>query len=49
MKAPGLRQTPTIEKTVDKALAFITIKPDKTTGAVLYFETKENAKKYLEK
>ena len=33
---------------VDKAYAFITVNPDKS-GAILYFESEQNAKKYLEK
>lgn len=33
---------------VDKALSFITVNPDKS-GAILYFESEENAKKYLKK
>jgi YHS domain-containing protein len=39
---------PCNKKTVDKAMAYITIKPDQS-GAVLYFESEENAKKYLDK
>ncbi|MBA4058358.1 MAG: hypothetical protein C0490_26810 [Marivirga sp.] len=39
---------PLNKKKVDKALASITIKPDKT-GAVLYFESEENIKKYFQK
>ncbi|PZR39328.1 MAG: hypothetical protein DI538_07115 [Azospira oryzae] len=31
---------------VDKALSFITVNPDKS-GAILYFESEQNAKKYL--
>jgi YHS domain-containing protein len=38
---------PFSKKTVDKAMAFITIHPNKT-GVVLYFESQQNAKKYLE-
>ena len=34
------------KKPVDKALAFIYLNPNKT-GAILYFESKENAKKIL--
>lgn len=37
---------PFSKKTVDKAMAFIIISPD-MTGAVLYFESEKNAKKYL--
>lgn len=33
---------------VDKALSFITVNPDKS-GAILYFESEQNAKKYLKK
>lgn len=39
---------PFSKKPVDKAVAFITIKPDKS-GAVLYFESEQNAKNYLKK
>ncbi|HRJ30979.1 MAG TPA: hypothetical protein PLV21_03555 [Cyclobacteriaceae bacterium] len=39
---------PLSKKMVDKATAFIIINPDKS-GAVLYFESEQNAKKYLEK
>ena len=39
---------PFSKKRVDKAMAFIVINPDKT-GAVLYFESEQNAKKYLKK
>jgi len=33
---------------VDKASAFITVSPDKS-GTILYFESEQNAKKYLKK
>jgi YHS domain-containing protein len=33
---------------VDKAFAFITMNPEKK-GAILYFESANNAKKYLDK
>ena len=33
---------------VDKARAFITVSPDKS-GSILYFESEQNAKKYLKK
>lgn len=33
---------------IDKALAFITMSPEKL-GVILYFEWLENARKYLEK
>lgn len=39
---------PFSKKRVDKAMAFIIIKPDKS-GAVLYFESEQSAKKYLDK
>lgn len=39
---------PYSKKPVDKALAFITISPTKP-GTILYFESEENAKKYLGK
>lgn len=39
---------PYSKKTVDKALAFITLSPVKP-GAILYFESEQNAKKYLRK
>lgn len=37
---------PFSKKKVDKAMAFIIINPD-MTGAVLYFESEQNVKKYL--
>jgi len=39
---------PFSKRTVDKSLSFITINPNKS-GTVLYFESEENAKKYLGK
>lgn len=38
---------PLTGETVDKALAFITLNPNKK-GAVLYFKSKQNAEKYFE-
>jgi YHS domain-containing protein len=39
---------PFSKKMIDKAVAFITTKPD-MSGVILYFESEENAKKYFSK